>query len=145
MNAFKQVIIICILLFLTGCVQTIIIDSSHISEREVVVALQNQNIELTEGGSVKGTIFTSKLKGVKPQVYELNEKLFLIYEFDTPEELDKGEKEFANKTASMNLVSYKTFTKRNILIFYVHGEDLNSNQIPFEKEIQEALDSLIEG
>ncbi len=54
-------------------------------------------------------------------------------------------KEFATKTASMNLISYKSFIKRNILIFYVHGEDLNSNQVPFEKEIQEALDSLIEG
>lgn len=141
----KQAIILCMLLFLTGCGQTGADSSSHISDREVVVALKNHNIELTEGTSVKGTIITSKLKGVKPQVYELNEKLFVIYEFDTPEELEKGEKEFANKTASMNLVSYKTFTKRNILIFYVHGENLNSNQIPFEKEIQEALKSLIEG
>ena len=107
--------------------------------------MQNHTIELTEGTSVKGTVFTSKLKGVKPQVYELNEKLFVIYEFDTPEEREKGEKEFATKTASMNVVSYKSFIKRNILIFYVHGEDLNSNQVPFEKEIQEALDSLIEG
>lgn len=134
------------LLFLTGCVQTEVNDSSHITEVEVVEALQNHNIELTEGTSVKGTIFTSKLKGVKPQVYELNEKLFVIYEFDTPEGLEKGEKEFANKTASMNLVSYETFIKRNIMIFYVHEEHLNSNKIiPFVKEIQEALDSFIEG
>ena len=133
------------LLFLTGCVETKVYDSSHISKAEVVEVLQNHNIELTEGTSVKGAIFTSKLKGVKPEEYELNEKLFVIYEFDTPEEREKSEKEFATKTTSMNVVSYKSFIKRNILIFYVHGEDLNSNQVPFENEIQEALDGLIEG
>lgn len=141
----KQVISFCLLLFLIGCVQEGFNDSSHISKAEVVEALQNNNIELTEGTFVEEDIFVSKLNGVKPGVYDLNEKLIVIYEFDTPEERENGEKEFANKTASMNLVSYKSFIKRNILIFYVHGEDLNSNQIPFKKEIQEALDSLIEG
>src|SRR5690606_32784855 len=135
-------IILCMLLFLTGCVQAEVNDSSHISEVEIVEALQNHNVELTDGTFLKNDIFTSKLNGVKPKVYEINKKWMIIYEFDTQE---KREKEFADKTASMNLVSYKTFTKRNILIFYVHGEDLNSNQIPFEKEIQAALDSLIEG
>lgn len=133
------------LLFLTGCVHTEVNDSSHISKIEVVEALQNHNVELTERTFLEDDIFTSNLNGVKPKVYEINNKWMVIYEFDTPEKREKGEKEFANKTASMNLVSYKTFTKRNIMIFYVHGEDLNSNQIPFEKEVQEALDSLIEG
>lgn len=30
-------------------------------------------------------------------------------------------------------------------ILYIHEEDLNSNNVPFEKEIKEALDSLFEG
>ncbi|MGE7930714.1 hypothetical protein [Lysinibacillus xylanilyticus] len=141
----RQVIIFCMLLFLTGCVQIEVNDSSHITEVEVVETLQNHNIELTEGTFVEEDIFTSKLNGVKPEVYELNKKWLVIYEFDTAEEREKGEKEFATKTANINLVSYTSFIKRNILIFYVHGEDLNSNQVPFEKEIQEALDSLIEG
>lgn len=141
----KQVISFCLLLFLTGCVQAEVDTSAHISEGELVEALQNHHIELIEGSSVNENIFVTKLNGVKPGEYELNEKLIVIYEFDTPKEREKGEKEFATKTASMNLVSYKSYIKRNILIFYVHGEDLNSNQIPFEKEIQEALDSLIEG
>ncbi|MER2030636.1 MAG: hypothetical protein ABS903_15825 [Solibacillus sp.] len=141
----RQVLIICMLLFSTGCASAGVNDSSHISEVEIVEALKKHNIELTEGKFLEDAIFTSKLNGVKPMVYEINKKWMIIYEFDTPEEREKGEKEFADKTASMNLVSYKTFTKRNILIFYVHGEALNSNQIPFEKEIQEALNSLIEG
>ena len=144
-NGLKQAIILCMLLFLTGCVQAEVNNSSHISEVDIVEALQKHKVELTEGTFLEDAIFTSKLNGVKPKVYEIIKKWMIIYEFDTPEKREKGEKEFADKTASMNLVSYKTLTKRNILIFYVHGEDLNSNQIPFEKEIQEALDSLIEG
>ena len=141
----KQSVIICMLLFLTGCVQTELNDSSHISEEELVVALRNHNIDIKEGTFLEEDIFVSKLNGVKPKGYELNEKLIVIYEYDTPEEREKGEKEFATKTTYMNLVSFKTFIKRNILIFYVHGEDLNLSQVPFEKEIQSALDSPMEG
>ncbi|MFS0878350.1 hypothetical protein [Solibacillus isronensis] len=60
----KQAIILGLLLFLTGCVQ--VNDSSHISKVEVVDALQNHNVELTEGAFLKNDIFTSKLNGVKP-------------------------------------------------------------------------------
>lgn len=39
----------------------------------------------------------------------------------------------------MDLVSSTMFEKRNILIFYNHEQDINSD-VPFEKEIQEVLD-----
>ena len=45
----------------------------------------------------------------------------------------------------MELVSATTFEKKNILIFYVHEQDMNSDSVPFEKEIQEALDGISEG
>ena len=139
-NGLKQAIILCMLLFLTGCVQAEVNDSSHISTVEVVDALHNHNV-LIEGTFLEDDIFTSKLNDVEPKVYEINKKWMIIYEYDTPEKREKGEKEFADKTATMSFIPYNIFTKRNILIFYIHGED----QIPFEKEIQEALDSLIEG
>ncbi|MEK4425627.1 hypothetical protein [Solibacillus sp. FSL K6-1523] len=82
---------------------------------------------------------------MKPEVYELNKKWTVIYEFGTQEDREKGEKEFATKTANFNLVSYTSFIKRNLLIFYVYEEDLNSNQIPFYTEKQAVLDSLFEG
>jgi type III secretory pathway lipoprotein EscJ len=34
---------------------------------------------------------------------------------------------------------------KNVKPFYVHEQDFDSQSIPFEKEIQEALDSLSEG
>lgn len=61
MDGLKQAIIFGMLLFLTGCVQTEVNDSSHITEIEVVEALQNYNIELNEGTSLEDTIFISKL------------------------------------------------------------------------------------
>ena len=142
-NGLKRVISFCLLLFLTGCVQ--VSDSSHISEAEVVETFHDNNVELAEVKSQQEDIFASKLNGVKPGIYELNKKYIYIYEFDTPDNRESGKKAFVEKTASMNLVSYSVFEKRNILIFYVHGEDVNSNSVPFEQEIQKALDSLIEG
>lgn len=142
-NGLKRVIIFCLLLFLTGCVQ--VSDSSHISEAEVVEAFYDNNVRLAEEKSQQEEIFSSKINGVKPGIYELNKKYIYIYEFDTPNNREDGKKVFVEKTASMNLVSYSSFEKRNILIFYVHGEDLNTDSVPFEKEIQEALDRLIEG
>ena len=128
---------------MTGCAQ--VNDSSHISEAQVVETFHENNVKLTEAKSQQEDIFASKINGVKPGIYELNKKYMYIYEFDTSANRESGKKAFIEKTASMNLVSYSSFEKRNILIFYVHGENLNSDSVPFEKEIQEALDSLIEG
>ena len=90
-------------------------------------------------------VFGSKLRNVQPRTYELSEKPFFIFEFETEIEREKGTKEFADKTATMELVTASTFEKRNILIFYVHEQDINPDSVPFEKEIQEALDGISEG
>lgn len=45
----------------------------------------------------------------------------------------------------MELVSSSMFEKRNILIFYVHEQDFDSELIPFEKEIQGTLGRISEG
>ncbi|MCG7344926.1 hypothetical protein MHZ92_12330 [Sporosarcina sp. ACRSL] len=91
-----------------------------------------------------GNVYGSKLININPKTYQLNEKPFFIYEFATEIDREKGTSEFAKKTATMELVSASTFEKRNILIFYVHDQ-VNSDSVPFEKEIQGALDSISEG
>ena len=136
-----------LLLFLASC-QLLYVqehNSSHIAEPEVVEAFQENSVKLEAVKSPQDDIFASELNGVKPGIYELNTKFIFIYEFDTPDDRENGEKAFAEKTASMNLVSYSMFENRNILIFYVHGEDVNSDSVPFETEIQKVLDSFIEG
>ncbi len=142
----KKIISLCLLFFMASCQPAVqVSDSSHIAEEEVVDVFQENNIKLVEVESPQEGIFGSKLKGVKPGTYELNEKLIFIYEFATADDRENGKRAFAEKTELMNVVSFRMYEKRNILIFYVHEEDINSDRVPFEKEIKEALDSLIEG
>ena len=140
----KKVLSLCLLLFLAACQPVQVNDSSHITEEEVVTALQDNGVNLIEAEFEKN-IFGSKLGDVKPGTYEVNEKPFFIFEFKSDNDLDNGKKEFDKKTATMDLVSASMFEKRNILIFYVHEQDVNSTSVPYEKEIQEALDNIIEG
>lgn len=142
-NELKKISSLCLVLFLAAC-QTVT-NRAYIVEAEVVEAFQRNKMNLVEIHIQEEDIFGSKLKGVKPGTYQLDEKLIFIYEFKTADDREDGKRVFVEKTASMNLVSYSQFEKRNILIFYVHGENLNSDNILFETEIQEALDSLIEG
>jgi hypothetical protein len=113
-------------------------------KKEVVKVLEDKGVRLVEA-EASASIFGSKLKNVNPGSYTLDEKSFFIYEFKNENDLEKGLREFEEKTATMDLVSSSMFRKRNILIFYVHGQDVSSMTSPFEKEIQEGLDSLVEG
>ncbi|QCJ45432.1 hypothetical protein FAY30_26155 (plasmid) [Bacillus sp. S3] len=141
----RKIFILCLLLFLVSCQSVQVNDSSHITEEEVVRALQEKGVKLVEAEFPRENIFGSKLKSVKPGTYELSGKPFSVYEFASENDRKNGAKEFAEKTAVMNLVSFSRFEKRNILIFYVHEQDLNSDSVLFETEIQGALDSIIEG
>ncbi|MCL1696726.1 hypothetical protein [Lysinibacillus sp. BPa_S21] len=141
----RKIVSLCLLLFLVSCQSVQVNDSSHITEEEVVRVLQENGVKLVGAESSRENIFGSKLKDVNPGAYKLSEKQLFIYEFATVNDREKGTKEFAEKTATMNLVSFSMFKKRNILIFYLHGQNLNSESIPFEKEIKGALDSISEG
>jgi hypothetical protein len=132
-------------MLLASCQSVQINDSSHIMEKDVVKVLQEKGVSLVEAESSTASIFGSKLKNVNPGSYTLDEKPFFIFEFENEKDLEKGLREFEEKTATMDLVSSSIFRKRNILIFFVHGQDVSSMTISFEKEIQEGLDSLMEG
>lgn len=141
----KYISLYILLLLLVSCQQFVqVSDSSHISEEEVVKVLNDNGIKIVKA-DFQENVFGTKLKNVKPGTYKLSEVPFFIYEFENENDLEKCIREFAEKTATMELVPSSMFEKRNILIFYVHEQDFDSQSIPFEKEIQEALDSLSEG
>ncbi|QUW23009.1 hypothetical protein JSQ81_05410 [Sporosarcina sp. Marseille-Q4063] len=144
MNELRRIFSLCLLLLLVSCQSVQVNDSSHITEVEVVTALQKNGVNLVEA-EFPQSVFGSKLRNVKPRAYELSEKPFFIFEFETEIEREKGIEEFVENTATMELVSASTFEKRNILIFYVHELDINSDSVPFEKEIRKALDDISEG
>lgn len=138
-----KILNLCFLLLLVSCQS--VSDSSHITEGDVVKVLQESGIVLVEADFPRGNAFGSELRNVIPRTYLLNEKPFFIYEFENESDLEKGIREFAKKTATAELVSSSMFEKRNILIFYVYEQDFDSKIIPFENEIQGALDSISEG
>lgn len=138
-----KILNLCFLLLLVSCQS--VSDSSHITEGDVVKVLQESGIVLVEADFPRGNAFGSELRNVIPRTYLLNEKPFFIYEFENESDLEKGIREFAKKTATAELVSSSMFEKRNILIFYIHEQDFDSKIIPFENEIQGALDSISEG
>ncbi|MEW9110020.1 hypothetical protein ACQCT6_04215 [Cytobacillus gottheilii] len=141
----KKLIIICLVMLLISCQAQKTNDSSLLTEEEIVAAFIENGINLEEADSTKGDVFGFKLNHVKPAVYKLNAKKLYIFEFKSEEALKKGLNDFDDQTAAMNLVSFRTYEKRNILIFYVHEQNLRSKDIPYEKEIQETLDRMIEG
>jgi hypothetical protein len=132
-------------MLLASCQSVQINDSSHITKKEVVKVLEENGVRLIESESSTASIFGSKLKHVRPGSYTLDEKSFFIFEFKNEKDLEKGLREFEEKTTTMDLVSSSMFRKRNILIFFVHEQDVSSMTIPFEKEIQEGLDRIMEG
>ncbi len=140
----RKILSLCLLLFLVACQSVQIHDSSHITEKEVVKALRDNGVNLAKAKFPR-SVYGSKLGNVQPRTYEVGEKPFFIFEFKTENDREKGKKEFAKKTATMDLVSTSRFEKRNILIFYVHRQDLNLDNVPFEKVIQGALDGISEG
>ena len=141
----KKILLLCLTILLVGCSSVSVYESSHISEEDLVKALHEHGINVVETKSSKDTIFGSKLNRVKPGAYELDDKHLFIYEYKTTDERDKGLEQFHKNTEAMNVVSYTIFKRHNILMFYVHAEDLSATTIPYEKEINEALQSFVEG
>ena len=141
-------LLICLLLFLVGCSlvdeDLEYYDSSNISEEDLVEALREHGVPVVET-KLKDNIFGSTLNKVKPGTYELDDRQLFIYEYKTEVDRDKGLEQFNKNTETMNLVSYTVFTHRNILLFYVHAENLDATSIPYEKDINDALRSFVEG
>jgi hypothetical protein len=111
----RKILSLCFLLLLVSCQS--VSDSSHITEEDVVKVLQENGVTLVEVDLPRGNVFGSELRKVKPGSYTLNKKPFYIYEFQNENDFEKGIREFAEKTATMELVSSSLFEKRNILIF----------------------------
>lgn len=55
--------------------------------------------------------------------------------YDSIDGRKKGFEDFNEKTASSNLVSFNLYEVENILLFYVHGQDLN-----MEHEVASKID-----
>ena len=109
---------------------------------EVSVAdllLQN-GIPLLETEGSKDRVFGATLNGVKPNVYEIKGKQLFLFEFNNEAERKQGKIEFNKNTELMNVTSFQVYEKGSVLLFYVHGQDLADEKIPYDEEIKAVLD-----
>ncbi|MDF2649527.1 MAG: hypothetical protein K0Q73_5332 [Paenibacillus sp.] len=84
-------------------------------------------------------VFIMELNGVKPHVFELNDKLVSIYIYESEKGRKVGKKDFVNKTATASVVEHIEHQVKNIIIFYVHERNRNSS---IEIKIQNAINEL---
>lgn len=84
-------------------------------------------------------IFGMKLNGVRPSLYELDGKKFLIYIYHSSKERKKGLEDFQKKTENSNTVSWKCFEVKNVLFFYVYVMDLDKDMDNKIKNIMSIL------
>ncbi|QPC48251.1 hypothetical protein [Mangrovibacillus cuniculi] len=147
----KKLIVLIITTLLFSCQPSLqhslggVDDSSNIELVEVVNSLKEYRVNLVKKAPKEKNDFGQKLKGVLPARYTLDDKDMFIYIFGSEENRKEGEAEFSQKTSDMKLVSYDTYTKRNVLIYYVHEEEMNSLHTSHKTDIQVALDSIEEG
>ncbi|WP_042473813.1 hypothetical protein [Bacillus ndiopicus] len=134
----RTILIICFALVLIGCHAE---SSEIITLDEVMDAFEQHDLELTKTKRSKNSILGTKLNGVKPSAYLLDNKSIYIYTFHSASDVQEALEEFRDKSAPMNLVSFTVYTKDNVLVYYVHAQDLAIiNDI--DPIIKEALDGL---
>lgn len=88
---------------------------------QVETALTEQGLKLDKADLPSDNAFIQELYGVSPKVYLIDGNTLSIYVFPSVKAREKGLDDFENKNATAELVSHKTFTHRNILVFYEQG------------------------
>ena len=134
----KKILLIALssLFLLMGCQEN---PRNDITLDEILSSFKEQKLELQNNQVNRDSLFGMKLNGLKPKSYTLNVKPLFIYIYDSVDERKKGFEDFRDKTASSNIVSFKLYEVENVLLFYVHGQDL-STELEVDADIQVALD-----
>ncbi|QDP41368.1 hypothetical protein [Radiobacillus deserti] len=130
-------IIICLLVISTlvacsqqGAEEEPSIDKTlDITLEEVETAITEQGLELEEANLPSGNAFIQELNSVSPKAYFIDGRTLSTYVFPTVEAREKGMNDFEEKTATMELEIHKTFTKKNILAFFVEGNEETSTKL----------------
>lgn len=140
---FIQGAILLVCCLLAGCALTGTHKSeSGITVSEVVHHLNEHQVALVEAQNVQDSVFSERLNQEKPSMYQLEDALFSIYSFPTVDARLKAEKDFKKRVETMNVMTYETYMRHNVLIFYVHGLPIGE-EIPYEQAIQKMINQLI--
>ena len=128
-------VLIVIILLLSACQPN---DSDAINLNQIVTAFENEQIPIKEAKASRSIVFGTKLNGTRPKSYMLEDKNVFIYIYGSSNQREKGLEDFVKKTEAYDVVSYQVYEVKNVLIFYVHEQDL-SEKITYHEQIQKVI------
>ena len=109
-------------------------DSDAITLNQIVTAFENEQIPIKEFKASRSIVFGTKLNGTRPKSYVLEDKNVFIYIYSSSNQREKGLEDFVKKTEAYTVVSYQVYEVKNVLIFYVHEQDL-SEEVTYHDQI----------
>ncbi|PFA69164.1 hypothetical protein CN378_04615 [Bacillus sp. AFS015802] len=137
----KQLISILCIFLLCACSQSEEKELSpkinQLTLKEITNAITDQGYELEESSDLpKENVFTQKLNGVTPEVFNLKGDTLSIYIFSSASDRGKGIQRFEELTATYELVDYQVYGIQNVLVFYISEDE------KIQSELSEALQSI---
>ncbi|MGE8207035.1 hypothetical protein ACQKP0_21255 [Heyndrickxia sp. NPDC080065] len=94
-----------------------------ITLEEIETYIKEQGLELKDVDLPENNVFIKELNGVSPKAYSLEGTTLSIYIFQSVDDRKAGMEAFEKANANAKLVPYKTFTIKNVLVFYVDGKE----------------------
>ena len=132
----KCIAVLILVIFLLSACQPK--DSDAISLNQIVTAFENEQIPIKEVKASRSIVFGTKLNGTKPKSYLLEDKNVFIYIYGSSNQQEKGLEDYVKRTEAYDVVSYQVYEVKNVLIFYVHEQDL-TEEIPYHDQIQKVI------
>ncbi|TQR12958.1 hypothetical protein [Psychrobacillus soli] len=129
----KRLFLILIISVLSACSQLQATEDNstmdQITIEQIETTLTEQNLKLEESNLPSNNVFFQQLNDVIPIAYFIDGKPLSIYVFPNEQEREKGKLEFEEKTAAAELVIHQTYATKNILVYYIDGNEETINKI----------------
>ncbi|MNI59927.1 hypothetical protein D3C73_1151120 [compost metagenome] len=91
------------------------------SAEKIIAVFAEQELTLKKSEPKAENVFEMKLNGRTPQVFALNGKQVILYQFASAEDREEGWVEFGKRTATADLIPFNQLNEGSLLLFYVHG------------------------
>lgn len=129
----KGLFLILIIFVLGACSQPQSIKGNstidQITIEQIETTLKEQGLKLEGSSLPSNNVFIQPLNNIIPIAYFVGGKTLSIYVFPNEQEREIGMVEFEEKTAAAELVIHQTYATKNILIYYVDGNEDTANKI----------------
>lgn len=108
---------------------------------QIIEAIEQQGLTVTEGTSGSKSVFERALQGVEPEAFTIpDEGELYIFAFSSEQEQREGWSEFLDQTATASMIAGKNYNIDSFLILFAY-DNLTTDA---DRKIQQAIDQLSE-